>query len=210
MVRDLSGNPTYRALWLWRFLKSEVLKFEERSGTVNALVLARLFGGKCMQRLICAVFLVMFLALTSSAIGQQNGTAMLSLRQPECPVVLVETTHGITDLLESAKLKNVSGLLLIGYRIGWVAVYPTGKEKVGLGWSVDLPLGISPGATIDVPAQRVSMDYANEGAIAVVFFVTDVRTSRDIDTAASSVWKPALEKLEEQALALAKSTMRAQ
>ena len=129
---------------------------------------------------------------------------MMSLRQPDCPVMLIESTHGIRDLLLSARLRNQSEQLVTGYRIGWVAVYPTGKEKVGLGVSVDLPLGIRPGATIDVPAQGVSADYVTEKAMSVVFFVTDVRTAPAGGNTKESVWSPSLDKFEEQALTLTK------
>jgi hypothetical protein len=158
-----------------------------------------------MQKLFSGVLLTVFLSVSSGALAQSQGTGMMFLPQSDSPAILVETTHGTKDLLESAKLKNRSGQLIIGYRIGWVAVYSTGKEKVGLGLPVDLPLGVRPGTTIDVPAQGVSMDYAKEGAIAVVFFVTDVRTAPPNGTTESNVWRPTLEKLEEQAFSLAKS-----
>jgi hypothetical protein len=161
-----------------------------------------------MQRLMSAALLVMFLAVLPRAFAQGQGTAMLFLPQPESPAVLVETVHGNKDLLKSAKLQNRSSEPIVGYRIGWVAVYPSGKEKVGLGLPVDLPLGVRPGTTIDVPAQGVSIDYAKEGAIALVFFVTDVRTPAPNGATVESVWRPALEKFEEQALSATKSAIR--
>jgi hypothetical protein len=160
-----------------------------------------------MQKLMSGLLVVVFFALTSGTLAQHQGTAMTSLPQPDAPAFLVETTHGTKDLLKSARLKNRSSERITGYRIGWIAVYPTGKDRVGLGFPVELPLGVSPGATIEVPAQRVSMDNAQEGALAVIFFVTDVRTRGQNSTTESSVWRPALEKLEEQALALTKSTI---
>lgn len=129
---------------------------------------------------------------------------MMSLRQADSPVMFIKSTHGIEDLLLSATLRNQSDQLVTGYRIGWVAVYPSGKEKVGLGISVDLPLGIRPGATIDVPAQGVSADYVTEKALSVVFFVTDVRTSPVNGSTTQNVWSPSLDKFEEQALTLTK------
>ena len=161
-----------------------------------------------MQKLISGVLLAVILAVSSGAFAQGRGTGMLFLPQSNSPAILVETTHGTKDLLESAKLKNQSRQLIIGYRIGWIGVYPTGKEKVGLGLPVDLPLGVRPGTTIDVPAQGVSMDYAKEGAVTVVFFVTDVRTSTPNGTTESSVWRPAIEIFEAQALSLTKSAFQ--
>jgi hypothetical protein len=52
------------------------------------------------------------------------------------------------------------------------------------------------------------MDYAKEGAIALVFFVTDVRTPAPNGATVESVWRPALEKFEEQALSATKSVIR--
>ena len=132
---------------------------------------------------------------------------MLFMPQTESPAVLVETVHGNKDLLKSAKLQNRSSEPIVGYRIGWVAVYPSGKEKVGLGLPVDLPLGVRPGTTIDVPALGVSIDYAKEGT-RLVFFVTDVRTPAPNGATVESVWRPALEKFEEQALSATKSVIR--
>jgi hypothetical protein len=60
----------------------------------------------------------------------------------------------------------------------------------------------------DVPAQSVSMDYAKEGAINIVFFVTDVHTSDQNGTMGSGIWRPAIAIMEKQALSLTKSEMR--
>jgi hypothetical protein len=129
---------------------------------------------------------------------------MMSLRQTDCPLTFLETKHGAQDFLLSATLRNQGDQLVTGYRIGWVAVYPSGKERVGLGLSVDLPLGIRPGATIEVPAQGVSPDFVTSAAMSVVFFVTEVRTASLNGSEAPSVWSPAMEKFEEQALSMTK------
>ena len=60
-------------------------------------------------------------------------------------------------------------------------------------------------ATVDVPAQGISIDYAKEGAMAVVFFVADVRTAAQSPATESNVWKASLDKCEEQALSMSKS-----
>jgi hypothetical protein len=132
--------------------------------------------------------------LTAVCCGQPNGTAMLYLPLKDSPAVLTEHVHGPTDFLESAKLKNVSDHSITGFRIGWVVVYPSGKSKVGLGSRVDVPEGITPGTVVDVPAQQVSPNFAQEGASAIVFFVTDIR-SRDVP-----VWKPEIESVEKLVL----------
>jgi hypothetical protein len=161
-----------------------------------------------MRKVPLGVLLLVFCACSQGAFAQGSGTGMLFLPQSDAPAILIETTHGVKDLLESAKLKNRSNQVITGYRIGWVAVYASGREKIGLGLPVDLPLGIRPGATIDVPAQGVSMDYAKEGAINIVFFVTDVHTSGQNGTTESGIWRPAIAIIEKQALSLTKSEMR--
>jgi hypothetical protein len=131
--------------------------------------------------------------MTSSLMGQEQSTAMLTLKQPDSPGILVRSVHSNKDFLQSAGLKNVSSVSLTGYRIGWVVVYPGGRNKVGLGLRVDVPEGIDPGQTAEVPAQGVSPHFYADGASAVVFFVTDVHTATNI------VWKPELEKIEQEA-----------
>jgi hypothetical protein len=158
-----------------------------------------------MRKLTSGVLLIAFLTVSARTFAQHQGTGLCFLPQSDSPASLVQTTHSLKDLLESAKVKNRSNQLIVGYRIGWIAVYSTGKEKVGLGLPVDLPSGVSPGATVDVPAQGVSIDYAKEGAMAVVFFVADVRTPAQSPATESNVWKASLEKCEEQALVMSKS-----
>jgi hypothetical protein len=83
-----------------------------------------------MQRLISTALLVMFLAVLPRAFAQGQGTAMLFLPQPESPAVLVETYHGNKDLFKSAKLQNRSSEPIVGYRIGWVAVYLDSTREI--------------------------------------------------------------------------------
>jgi hypothetical protein len=130
---------------------------------------------------------------------------MLILRQPDSPAGLIQTNHGVEDLLKSAKLKNVSDQLVVGYRIGWVAIYSTGKDKVGLGLPVDIPSGAKPGDVIEVPAQHVPSNFFKEGATSVVFFVTDVRTARVNDPTRTDLWEPEREKIEAEAAAHSKA-----
>jgi hypothetical protein len=126
---------------------------------------------------------------------------MLRLRQPNSPVAFERTVHSTKDCLLSATLKNVSNTPLVGYRIGWVVVYPGGKDKVGLGLPVDVPEGLEPGQTTVVPAQGVNPRFAVEGATVMVFFVTEVRA------ASGTVWKPELSRIEQDARQIADSTL---
>lgn len=164
-----------------------------------------------MRNRFSGYLLAALLVLSSQAFAQSqnqgDGTTMAFLPQSDSPANLIETTHRTDDLLSSAKLQNRSTQRLTGYRIGWIAVYPTGKEKVGLGLPIDLPLGIAPGATIEVPAQHVSMSYAKEGAIAVIFFVTDIHTSAPSGATTEGLWNPTIDQFEQQALALTKSAI---
>ena len=154
-----------------------------------------------MRTLISSV-LVTLLVFSPTLLAQ--GTAMMSLEQTDCPLMFIETKHGAQDFLLSATLRNQSDQLVTGYRVGWVAVYPSGKEKVGLGLSVDLPLGIRPGATIEVPAQGVSPDFVTPTAMSVVFFVTEVRSASLDGSKAANVWSPSVDKIEQQALSMTK------
>ena len=147
--------------------------------------------------------------------AQVQNTAMLRLSQPESPAILVRTLHG-KDFLQSAILKNVGTVPITGYRIGWVEVYQeklanysayqramfSGKDKIGLGYRVDVPERIDPMKTTEVPAQGVSDCSHWEGATAVVFFVAEVRTATD------TVWKAELDKVEEEARKMAERTFR--
>jgi hypothetical protein len=150
--------------------------------------------GDVAMRKIWVGYLATLLMMTSS-LGRERSTSMLWLTQPDSPAIFVRTVHSVKDFLKSATLKNVSNTSLTGYRIGWVVVYPGGKDKVGLGLPVDVPQGIDPDRTVEVPAQRVSPSFSAEGASAVVFFITDVHSAR------GTVWKPELEKIEHEARA---------
>ena len=135
----------------------------------------------------------LILGISPKALGQGDGTGMMMLAQPDSPAILIETNHTTTDLLQSAKLMNVSEHSVTGYRIGWVVVYPSGRSKVGLGLAIDVPAGIKPGEVANVPAQAVSLDFVKEGASAVFFFVTDVYST------GVPAWKPELVKVEQKA-----------
>lgn len=134
------------------------------------------------------------LTISPGCFGQvHGGTGMIMLEQPDSPAILIETHHTTKDLLQSAKLKNIGKRLVTSYRVGWVVVYPSGRNKVGLGLPIDVPAGIRPGEIANVPAQTVSLDFAKEGGSAVVFFVTDVYS------AGGPTWKPDLDKIEQKA-----------
>jgi hypothetical protein len=157
-----------------------------------------------MQKLKFFVLLTVLLAISSGLAGQPQGTVMLHMQPRKTLAILIQSKHTTTDFLQSAEIKNVGSEPIVGYRMGWVAVYPSGKDKVGLGESIDVPLGVAPGASTKVPAQGVSPDYAKEGAVALVFFVAEVRTSKE-RSGDSLMWRPAIEEIEQQAIALAKS-----
>ena len=90
------------------------------------------------MRTLVGAILVMLLMVSPTVLAQ--GTAMMSLRHTDCPLTFLETKHGAHDFLLSATLRNQGDQLVTGYRIGWVAVYPSGKERVGLGKTATQPM----------------------------------------------------------------------
>jgi len=138
------------------------------------------------------------LVLSSSLTAQDHNTGFIRLRQPDSPAQFVRTRNNVKeDLLKFATLKNVGDSPITGYRIGWVAVYDQGKDKVGLGLPVDVPDGINPGQTVEVSAQGVSPNLLAEGPLAIVFFVAETRTTN------APTWKPDIEQIEVQARQMA-------
>jgi hypothetical protein len=151
-----------------------------------------MWSGRCLSALL-------LIAPVLSA--QSQRTVMLPLKQPDCPAIMVRMVHA-KDFLQAATLKNVGTAPITGYRIGWVEVYREGRDKVGLGYRVDVPEGIDPTKTTEVPAQGVSDRSYWDGAIAVVFFVAEVRT------ATGTAWKAELDSVEDDARKMAETTVK--
>lgn len=107
-----------------------------------------------------------------------NGTHMRSVLQKKFPLVLIETTHGIDDLLEHAVAENVSKSTIVSYKIGWVVWYHDSarQPEIGMGKEVQVKRGIAPRVVIGVPSQNVSGDWA-VGARSVTFFVAEATTA---------------------------------
>ena len=135
-----------------------------------------------------------FLALSPSLPAQDQGTAFIRLLQPDSPARFVRTRNNVKeDLLKFATLKNLGDTSITSYRIGWVAMYDQGNDKVGLGLPVGVPDGINPGQTVEVPAQGVSPTLLSERPLAIVFSVAEIHTAGD------ATWKPELAQIEWQA-----------
>lgn len=107
-------------------------------------------------------------------------TRMALATPKNSPVVLVQTTHGIPEALESAQWVNRSNRQITSYRMGWLTVI-SGKNTFHVGPWMNLPAGVKPGATATVPAQGIPL---NRKASSMVFYVAGVRFS-DGDQ-----WKP--------------------
>jgi len=99
-----------------------------------------------------------------------TGTTMLAAPQDSAPAKLVQTTHGIPDLLTAAKFLNQSGKSITSYRIGWAYVLPT-KVEFHSGAVMKVPAGIHSGLVQEVPDQAVSM---NAAANKVIFFISEL------------------------------------
>lgn len=107
-------------------------------------------------------------------------TRMALANPKDSPVVLVQTTHGTPEALESAQWVNRSNRQITSYRIGWLTVIG-GKNIFHVGQWMNLPAGVKPGATTTVPAQGIPL---NRKASSMIFYVAGVRF------ADGDQWKP--------------------
>lgn len=123
-------------------------------------------------RLVSASF-----RLPSGAPGPQKANTVFSIaRQPKDPATLVSTTHSSTDLLSAAVIKNRAPKRIVSYRIAWEIHSPGGgKPQTGLGEWMNVPAGIDPEKTSEVPAQAVSIEPVKKGAARVEFAVGAVK-----------------------------------
>ena len=143
-------------------------------------------------------YILILLILSSSLTAQDHSTGFVKLTQPDSPARLVRTRqYTKKDLLKFETLKNVGDVPIKSYRIGWVAVYGEGRDKVGLGLPVSVPEGIGPGQTVEVPTQGVRPNRVADGPSLIVFFVAEVHTAN------AATWKPELDQIEEQARQMA-------
>ena len=99
-----------------------------------------------------------------------EGTSLVVIPQPKCPAALASATHIVSDFLHSAVLRNLSDRPLIGFRLGWVVLFPSGKTQLHLGACVRLLEAVQPSAVGAVPAQMA----LPEAARLMAFFVAEV------------------------------------
>lgn len=115
---------------------------------------------------------ILVMALTVLSVSSAfAGTGMVIAKQPNAPVQIVRTLHGIPDVLQSAWFENRGSKSIIGYRIGWASM-SVGKSRFEMGPWMNVPAGVNPGATVEVPAQGVALDARAEN---MVFFVSEVK-----------------------------------
>lgn len=99
------------------------------------------------------------------------GTALSIGMQPTAPVQIVQTSHGLADLLTSARFENRSTQPITAYRIGWVSE-SGGRAQFEAGTWMALPAGVNPGAIAEVPAQRIQPKVMPEQ---ITVFVSEVK-----------------------------------
>jgi hypothetical protein len=58
--------------------------------------------------------------------------------------------------------------------LGWIVVFPSGKNEIHLGVQIKIPAGIEAGAACDSPAQAISPEHAKLVATAIAFFIAEV------------------------------------
>ncbi len=103
-----------------------------------------------------------------------KGTSLILISQPDCPAVLICAVHKPSDFLQTAILRNVSGRLLSGFRLGWVITFPSRRPELRLGAPVNLAAPIEHGKACSVPAQGISSNDVRQGATLMSFFVARV------------------------------------
>jgi hypothetical protein len=131
------------------------------------------------------------LALTSCLFAQEH-TTVFRIYQPGSPARLGRENRIVGrngDFLQSATLQNVGKQSFDRYRIGWVAIYQDGREEIGLGPVIEVPYGVAPNDTVEVPPQHVRP----EGSFAIGFFVAEVH-GQD-----GTVWNVSLEEINKYA-----------
>ncbi len=126
-----------------------------------------------------------------------RGTVILNIPQQDSPAVLISTTHTTSDLLSAATLKNVGKNSLSACRLGWVVVFPSGKNEIHLGARISLSAEVETGATWDAPAQSVNPEYARQGAKIVALFVAEAYPS------GGKPWKADLVQMRQKAGSMA-------
>jgi hypothetical protein len=110
------------------------------------------------------------LCLALSALSADTG--MVIARQETAPAQITKATHSLRDVLQAATLQNRSSKVITGFKVGWMSVNDEGKRTSMSGPWINLPAGITPGTTQQVPAQNVAL--AKE-AREMIFFVTEVK-----------------------------------
>jgi hypothetical protein len=154
--------------------QEEVAYFGQPDGKVQraALTSCRSEYDYSDARLISATFH----QPSGSSDPQRTNTIFSIARQPKDPATLMSTTHSSTDLLSAAVIKNRSRKRIVSYRIAWEVHLPGGgKPQIGLGEWMNVPTGIDPEKTSEVPAQAVSIDPVKKGAARIEFAVGAVK-----------------------------------
>jgi hypothetical protein len=93
---------------------------------------------------------ILVIALTVLSVSSAfAGTGMVIAKQPNAPVQIVSTLHGIPDVLQSAWFENRGTKPIIGYRIGWASV-SAGRSRFETGPWMNVLAGVNPGARVEV------------------------------------------------------------
>jgi len=122
-----------------------------------------------MFRLSRIAYVAVVFALLSCAVFALSVRLSMAT-QPGAPAHLVQTSHGLTNLLTSARLKNAGKNTITSYKIGWACV--RGDEtEFHTSALMNVPAGIKPGIIYNVPDQAVPFDPRVQG---VIFFVAEL------------------------------------
>jgi len=106
--------------------------------------------------------------------GNSRGVALGLLPQDDAPAMLMEATHGATDLLQEGKLL-VGSRPISKYRIGWIVLYSHARPELAVGKPTSSRAQLRPHTVAVVPSQHIPRTIdARPGVIRVGFFVAEV------------------------------------
>jgi len=132
-------------------------------------------------------------AQQSSVADAAEGVGLGFFRQKESPLVLVETQHGVEDVLLKATLLNAGNDKIAGYRLAWWVKCPDDSSEIVRGKLISFSSSLLPKQKrVDGPFE-VPGALLSSGAVEIRFFVDEVQFEN------GKTWKADRKKIKKEA-----------